>query len=142
MPEFDCNGDTHYCLARIRGLPALAGPSSGDRVAAPDRGVVYDLPVRDRETIPHIAVDFHDEDGSSLQLVIGPDERVQVSSTTVSPYNKIAHLISIDQETGIGQRCTGTFVGSNVLLTAALHLEPGLQRIPRFGRSHTWPERR
>ncbi len=100
-------------------MPALAGSSPGDGVEAPDQGVAYELPIQDRGNTSPNAIDFHGEDGSTLQLVIGPDGRVQVTDTTAPPYNKIAHLIIIDQGTGIGQRCTGTFVGSNVLLTAA-----------------------
>jgi glutamyl endopeptidase len=51
--------------------------------------------------------------GPSLKTIIGPDGRVQVTSTTSAPYNMIVHL-----ETARG-RCSGFMVSRDTVLTAA-----------------------
>ena len=51
------------------------------------------------------------------QAVIGDDEREQVLDTTLYPFSAIAYL-SLTTASG-GGSCTGTFVGPDVLLTAA-----------------------
>lgn len=51
------------------------------------------------------------------QAIIGVDERVRVTNTTAWPYRAIA-LLEIYTDWTIGM-CTGTFIGPNVLLTAA-----------------------
>ncbi len=57
--------------------------------------------------------------GREPQLVIGPDTRIQIEDTTRDPYKKIVHLIAINEAAGIGKRCTGTFIGERVIMTAA-----------------------
>lgn len=54
-----------------------------------------------------------------LQLVIGPDERAQISPTNVRPYQSIAYLEARDEETDKAFSCTATFIGPKTLLTAA-----------------------
>ncbi len=51
------------------------------------------------------------------QAIIGVDEREQVLDTTVYPFSAIAYL-NLTTASG-GGSCTGTFVGPDVLLTAA-----------------------
>ena len=53
--------------------------------------------------------------------VFPPDERWQVTPTTYWPARAIAYLQTVKQYTpsGYSEICTGTFVGPNVLLTAA-----------------------
>ncbi len=53
------------------------------------------------------------------QLVIGRDERVQVTPTTVAPHQSIAYIEAWDDQQGIGYSCTATFIGPRTLLTAA-----------------------
>ncbi|WP_146551375.1 serine protease [Rummeliibacillus sp. SL167] len=47
------------------------------------------------------------------------DNRVKVTDTTVSPYNSIAQIDFYDQATGNGYSCSGTFIDSSTVLTAA-----------------------
>lgn len=54
-----------------------------------------------------------------LQLVIGKDERTQVTPTTVAPHQSIAYIEAWDDEQGIGYSCTATYIGPRTLLTAA-----------------------
>jgi V8-like Glu-specific endopeptidase len=51
--------------------------------------------------------------------VIGADERLQITDTTVYPWRAIAYLALYDTEGNEVSGCSGTFVGPNVLLTAA-----------------------
>jgi V8-like Glu-specific endopeptidase len=59
--------------------------------------------------------------GRRPQVVIGTDEREQISDTTAYPYRAIAQLEMYDAnfEDGTIGICTATFIGPNVLLTAA-----------------------
>ena len=57
------------------------------------------------------------------QVVVGPDSRTQVLDTTIFPYSAIANL-ELYEEAEVGPPelvagCSGSFVGPNVLLTAA-----------------------
>ncbi len=54
-----------------------------------------------------------------LEVVVGTDERKQVTDTENFPNSAIAHILAIDYDSGMASRCTASFVGSNVLLTAA-----------------------
>ncbi len=67
-----------------------------------------------------------------LQLVIGTDERVQISPTNVRPYQSIAYLEAGSETEDMAFSCTATFIGTRTLLTAAHCLW-----IDEFG---GWPE--
>lgn len=56
--------------------------------------------------------------GPQAESVIGPDSRVQVTDTTAEPYRKVALLWLYDAG-GLFGSCTGTFIGPDVLMTAA-----------------------
>lgn len=56
--------------------------------------------------------------GPHAESVIGPDSRVQVTDTTAEPYRKVALLWLYDAG-GLFGSCTGTFIGPDVLMTAA-----------------------
>ncbi len=70
----------------------------------------------DRTTLQHV-----DDEERHPQIVIGPDSRIQVSDTTIYPYSAVAQIIGYDAslEPGFASGCTATFVGPDVLLTAA-----------------------
>lgn len=55
------------------------------------------------------------------QVVIGPDAREQVTDTTAFPYRAVAQIEIYDESLDEGwiRICTATFIGSDVLLTAA-----------------------
>ncbi|MHB1134399.1 MAG: trypsin-like serine peptidase [Chloroflexota bacterium] len=54
------------------------------------------------------------------QIVIGPDERWRVTPTTTFPARAIAYLeMTMSNAPGLYFRCTGTFVGPDVVITAA-----------------------
>lgn len=59
--------------------------------------------------------------GRRPQVVIGPDEREQVTDTTVFPYRAVAQIEIYDESLpdGLIGICTATFIGPAVLLTAA-----------------------
>lgn len=51
--------------------------------------------------------------------VLATDNRIKVTDTTISPYNAIAQIDFYDQVTGNGYSCSGTFLDSSTVLTAA-----------------------
>jgi glutamyl endopeptidase len=51
--------------------------------------------------------------------VIGVDERVRITDTSVYPWRAISHLELYDGDANLLGSCTGTFVGPDALLTAA-----------------------
>ena len=58
------------------------------------------------------------------QYVYQPDQRVRISPTTYRPWSAVTYLAIINSK-GQGGHCTGSFIGPNVVLTAAhcLHEE-------------------
>jgi V8-like Glu-specific endopeptidase len=59
------------------------------------------------------------EPGVSAQLVIGTDDRVRITPTDTFPASAIAWLGLYDDMGLLRGSCTGTFIGPDVLLTAA-----------------------
>lgn len=63
------------------------------------------------------------DESRAPQVVVGPDSRTQVADTTLFPYSAVAHLELYEQnESGELEGvaiCSSSFVGPNVLLTAA-----------------------
>ena len=51
--------------------------------------------------------------------IIGDDDRTQVTDTTAFPYSAVALLELYDADFALAGTCTGTFVGPDVVLTAA-----------------------
>jgi V8-like Glu-specific endopeptidase len=60
-----------------------------------------------------------EEGGATGQAVLGGDERVQVTDTTVLPFRLIVFLGIYDADDEFAAHCTGTFIGPDAILTAA-----------------------
>ncbi len=121
---FTVSGETHVGVAGGRANPS--NPENSEIEAHPPitAGVGGVLPIRE-------LVNRADELGSAAtrsidlsapppprpETVIGADERLQVTNTTLLPYSTITYLdIGF---TGFTAACSGTLVGPNVVLTAA-----------------------
>ena len=52
------------------------------------------------------------------QTIVGPDNRVRVIDATVAPYRSVVHLVKFVGGQ-VSSLCTGTFVATDVVLTAA-----------------------
>lgn len=88
--------------------PALPSPSGAGRWHVAETGA---------QRPPRPAVG--EETGSAAaQAVIGKDDRIRITDTTVFPFRTIVLLDMIDHF-GDGVGCTGTLVGADVVLTAA-----------------------
>ena len=57
-------------------------------------------------------------DSANISSIIGEDDRIQITDTTVYPWRAIAYL-ELYQGGVFVSDCTGTFVGPDVLITAA-----------------------
>ena len=93
--------------------------SSG--IQAIDGNVKHLAPRDPSRTLSLDALQVYEGEGRNPQIVIGPDSRVEITDTTVYPYSAVAQLIGYDESlpSGFVSTCTATFVGPNVLLTAA-----------------------
>jgi V8-like Glu-specific endopeptidase len=65
--------------------------------------------------------DRHKEQSRTPQVVVGEDTRIQVTDTTQFPYSAITQLVGFDENLPVDTAvtCTGSFVGPDVVLTAA-----------------------
>ncbi len=63
--------------------------------------------------------DFINGDDASLDIIIGGDDREQVTNTTNFPNSAVSYIEAWNDDQDIGFRCTASFVGPHVLLTAA-----------------------
>ena len=107
-------------LVLVAGFPSTVGSTSeSPRAEFAGNGVVHRLSSERMTGVDEPADRPGRDVGRDLNLVFDPDTRIQVTDTTQEPFVKIAHLVIIDEGTGVGQRCTGAFIGPNVLITAA-----------------------
>ncbi len=107
-------------LAALFGsLPALASPADEDGSLEVAGGELHQLSTQSAGQSSASVDVIGAFGGRDPQIVFGPDERMQIEDTTQDPYKKIAHLIAIGTEQGIAERCTGTFIGVRVIMTAA-----------------------
>ena len=53
------------------------------------------------------------------QVILGVDERIRITNTASYPWRTIAYLDLYDSTGALSGSCTGTFIGPDVLLTAA-----------------------
>lgn len=75
------------------------------------------LTFRGQGGVPHHPESSYKDPAREPAAVIGTDEREHVEDTTEYPYSAIA-LLNMFSNLGEGQ-CTGTFIGEDVLITAA-----------------------
>ena len=106
-------------LLLIAGGHALAGQTG----AATDEtaGVVQRLATVDAEQLPSQTgrYDFINVDEASLDIIIGSDDRQQVTNTSNFPNSAVTYIEAWNEDEEIAFLCTAAFVGPNVLLTAA-----------------------
>ena len=108
-------------LTTLASVPAISAPAESTptplvRASGPDaqmrRLEPFDLPSR-QEDARASSTDY-----VRPQVVIGTDERWRVSPTTSLPARAVAHLEILDAY-GRTVFCTGTYIGPNVVVTAA-----------------------
>lgn len=96
----------------------------------PTRGVVHRLDQVDAKLIPSQSgeYEFINASDASLEIIIGSDDRQQVTNTTNFPNSAVTYIEAFKEDEQTAFLCTAAFVGPNVLLTAAHCLW-----IPEFG---------
>ena len=115
-------------ILAIVGGRAVAGQQGAGH--DPTSGVTHDLPPADLREMPSRTGKYEiiNVEGPSLDLIIGADERDQVTNTTNFPNSAVALIEAWKDGEDTVFLCTASFVGPNVLLTAAHCLW-----IPEFG---------
>jgi V8-like Glu-specific endopeptidase len=98
----------------VAGIAAVIGMFAAGGSAAGDSGDGYAFFSDDRFP-QHVSA----QPDATPQSVIGTDEREQVVDTTLFPWSAIAYLELFDVSEALIGSCTGTFIGPDVLLTAA-----------------------
>ncbi len=112
------------CWLLILVLPVLmvAAPSRGTAASPPplDGFVVWDLETGTKTTVTSLAGDVTVASTTDLQpaAIIGADDRWQVTPTRHVPAGRIAEL-TLEDGSDVVSRCTGTFIGPDVLITSA-----------------------
>lgn len=103
----------------LAGSQALAGP--GDDAGQDGSGVIHKLTSVDGQEIPSRSGSYRliNAQEASLDIVVGDDDRQQVTNTTSFPNSAVTYIEAFNDDEDIAYLCTAAFVGPNVLLTAA-----------------------
>lgn len=94
-------------LRRVPGLPRIPGLTETGGV---ESGMEMD-------SLTEASLDQLEQALAALEVVIGPDDRVQVKQTNAQPWRRICHL-SISTKTGSSFLGTGFFIGPRTIATA------------------------